>query len=374
MKHLKKIAIWWLVIQGIDFLALWLFPHRPVETASMWNRALQFALLLLSFYLVRKDPNRKNRYIFLNFIFVFSVSIFTYLYDFIGVSILTESRYAAHYLNQYSTIAFQLFLAFAILYILFDIAFHTLKTRYKYALTLAVTLFVSVFYFSDYVRDPLYLYSTNDIKQWKSLSQVVPYDAPLPSAVDLAGTVKLQEYENGQAVRTLTPEENLNRIDDLLPYLENDNWIILLFKPLYFNTIKVNVIVIGSIILFFLFQFRRDPPQGAYIDKIMFLMLLLSSMEILHNWGFISSVEVSSWSEIFNYSQYITVLMLFVTAVLFALRLRFVTSPQGEFYETELATNPQGVSRWIDRIDRLVLTRFSHNSLQGRLFQSPSAK
>jgi hypothetical protein len=62
-------------------------------------------------------------------------------------------------------------------------------------------------------------------------------------------------------------------------------------------------------------------------------------------------------------------------AVFFSLRLRFIVSPPGEFYETELASNPSRISRWRDWIDTIIIAKFlSLKPLQGRLFQQVNEK
>ncbi len=374
MKHLKKVAILWILFQVVYCLALMAFNHRPVEFSSFVNRGIQLALLLLCFFIYRNEPNKSNKFIFLNFFVVFLISLANYFYDFIGIAVLQNSRYGAHLLNQYSMIASAVLLALAIAYMVLDIGFRKLRTYQKYLLACSITLIFSAIYFHDYVRDPLYLYSTEDIKQWKTLEAAVG-ESQNPSSVALASKVRLQTWQDGQAVGDLYPEENLKKIDKLLPYLENDNWVILLFKPLYLEIIRMNVFNIAFILLFFLYQYRKDPPQGAYIDKIMFLFLLLSSTEILHYWGFSKSVEVSTWNELFSISQYISVLILFLLAVFFALRLRFITSVAGEFYETELAAHPHTVSRWRDWVDNLIVAQFFNFKIfNGRLFQNPNPK
>jgi len=53
--------------------------------------------------------------------------------------------------------------------------------------------------------------------------------------------------------------------------------------------------------------------------------------------------------------------------------LKFITSVQGEFYEIELARNPDKISRWRDWVDNLVLSHFfNSNPFLGRFFQSTS--
>lgn len=221
----------------------------------------------------------------------------------------------------------------------------------------------------------MYLYSTTDIKQLKTLDTYISQLPMIPSSVELANNVTLQSYNNGYAIGDLYPEENLKRIEELIPYLDSDNYMVLLWKPLYEKTINIDILLIGFILLFFGYQYKKDPPQGAYIDKVMFLILLLQSMDILHNWGYIKSIEWGSLTELFSIGQYITLFTELMLVLFFSLRLRFITSVQGEFYETELATNPQQVSRWRDWIDNIVIAQFfNYKVFNGRLFQNAREK
>ncbi|MBI4547497.1 MAG: hypothetical protein HY707_05945 [Ignavibacteriae bacterium] len=249
----------------------------------------------------------------------------------------------------------------------------------------AIVLFFFAYYFHPFFSDPLYLYSTEDIKQWKTLITHVensPHaekilNGEMPIAAELANEVRLQSWQGGSPIGDLYPEENIKRIEQLLPYLDtnSNSWRVLFLKPLFMSAIHMNVALIIFIVLFFGYQYKKDPPQGAYIDKIMFLFLLYCSMEIIHNWGFIKSIEWSSFAEMFGVGQYITVAIELLMVLFFSLRLQFITSVQGEFYETELATNPQHISRWRDWIDNLVLAQFSNYKLfNGRLFHDPSRK
>ncbi len=59
-------------------------------------------------------------------------------------------------------------------------------------------------------------------------------------------------------------------------------------------------------------------------------------------------------------------------AVFFGLRLRFIMSAKGEFYELELAQRPAGVTRWRDTLDNMVVDSFfNRKSIVGRLFVVP---
>lgn len=366
----KKIFIIWSFLHLVYAGALVFLPHTEIQIASLFNRSMQSLLLVIAAFIALKEPSRKNKFIFLNLVGFFFLLAICYADDF-----LSSQNYSRYLFGQYVSIASTCFAAFSILYIVIDLLFHNFRTFQKYLAALAIVLAFFLYYFHPYLQNSLYLYSTEEIKQWKTVSKALPANGEIPTAAELARKVKLQSWRDGVPVGTLYPQDNFKRIEELTPYLEGDNWRILLLKPLYVNIMQMNVLIIGFVLLFFGYQYKKDPPQGAYIDKIMFLFLLYSSMEIVHYWGFIKSAEASALSEIFNMGQYVTLAVEFAMIVFFSLRLRFITSVQGEFYETELATNPQQVSRWRDWVDNIVLQQFFNFKIfNGRLFQDPDSK
>ena len=131
----------------------------------------------------------------------------------------------------------------------------------------------------------------------------------------------------------------------------------------------MNVVACFFIILFFGYQYRKDPPQGAYVDKIMFLLILYCSMEIFHAWSYIHAVEWEEFIQLFVIGQYVTIFILLLIAMFFALRLRFVTSVAGEFYENELVHSAQHITRWRDWLDNIILHYFFNpKTIKGVLF------
>lgn len=373
MALLKKIAYIWLVLVGLYLAALYLFPHRESAIALSINRLIQVLLLIISFYLVKKDPSKKNKHIFINFLPVFFLPVVALLYDFVDVAYFSDVKFASFYVSQYYQILHVTFFSFAIVYIVFDLLFHEFRVYQKYILSIAIVFSFSAFLFNDYFTNPQHLYSREEIKQWKSLTAVLPSGGEAPTPAEIATRTNLQTWSNGKPVGELYPQENLRLIERLLPYTEGENWKALFWKPMYVKIIEMNVLLVGFVILFFGYQYKKDPPQGAYVDKIMFIMLLFVSMDILHFWGFIKSIEWHSFQELFGIGQYVSVLIEGLMVLFFMLRLQFITTVQGEFYETELATNPQRISRWRDWVDNWVLAHFfNFKSFNGRLFEKPS--
>ncbi|MEK7672105.1 MAG: hypothetical protein AAB344_07800, partial [Bacteroidota bacterium] len=173
----------------------------------------------------------------------------------------------------------------------------------------------------------------------------------------------------------LSETERVQRVVDLYPYLSGSNYMTLLLKPVYLNAIFMCVLGVGLILLFFGYQYKKDPPQGAYIEKMMFFFLIFCTLEVFHAWSFIKTVEWQAFSDYVIIGQYLSAAVLACVAVLFGLRLRFITSASGEFYEHEIVESPSSVTRWRDALDNLVIAHFfRRNELVGRFFVDPKLR
>ena len=370
MKIVSRILLAWLFIVALMTGAILLFPHIAISNSTMINLLSQALLMVISFALVKLQPKNNNKYVFLNFMIFFLTFIPATIYFFVGKAMLTNFKFASHLFFQYYSAVFIFALALSIVYLVINTVLLHQKVYQKYLLSLAICALFFGVYFSPIFTDPLYLYNTEDIHQWKTLATYVDKVHRVPEAEELASAVKLQSWQNGRPVGELYPRENVARIEELIPYLEGDNYRTLIQQPLFGSIISIEVMMILFILLYFGYQYKKEPPEGAYMDKIVFALLLFVSTDLLHFWGYMKSVEWSSLTEFFTIGQYISNFLLIVLVVLFSMRLRFVLSPQGSYYEGEIATNPKGVSRWRDAIDTLILMKyFKVKSVQGRLFQ-----
>lgn len=374
----KKILAFWIgseLIFGASFL---LFDHEPLNFFTVASYSIQWLLFLQCLMVVLHEPIKKNRFIFLNFALFFSVSLMFHVYNFVGKAIFPNHEFAKFYLNQYVSFgAYFFLLAFAVGYLCLDALFRDFKTPYKYALTLAIVGGFFVYYYQDYFSNPKYLYTTNESHTYKSLyvaeTQYIAEHGTAPSVETLALISNLQVWKDDQPIGTLFPDEKIKVVKEFFPYLAGSNYVVLLQRPLYMNIIYMCVLSVGFILLFFGYQYMKDPPQGAYIDKIMFLFLIFCTMEIMHAWSFVKSVEWQNFFELWNIGQAVSISILLLIALFFGLRLRFVRSVRGEFYEQEILESPGSVTRWRDALDDLLVAHFfNRKALLGRLFVSSS--
>ncbi|MCZ6776124.1 MAG: hypothetical protein O7D34_06685, partial [Ignavibacteria bacterium] len=79
--------------------------------------------------------------------------------------------------------------------------------------------------------------------------------------------------------------------------------------------------------------------------------------------------------EIASMGQAVSIVVLSFIVIFFSLRLKFINSVKGEFYEQEILASPNGITRWRDALDNLVIAQFfDRKTLFGRMFVDPSRK
>ncbi|MEK6571307.1 MAG: hypothetical protein AABZ61_08060 [Bacteroidota bacterium] len=376
----RKILLLWIVSEIAFVGSFFVLEHEPVKLFLVVNYSIQWLLFLLCVAIVRHEPVKKNKHIFLNFALFFSISLLFHIYNFVGKTFFADQQFARFYFNQYVSYgAYFFFLAFAIVYLCLDALFRDFKSLYKYALALAIVGGIFAYYYHGYAANPRYLYSTDDAKTWKALDDAnrayVKDHGVEPSLQTLAEITDLKLWNEGQPIGTLYPDEKLRRVTEVYPYLSGTNYIVFLQGPLYMNTIYMCILCLAFILLYFGYQYMKDPPQGAYIDKIMFLFLIFCTMEIMHAWSFIKSVEWQSFYELLNVGHAVSLCILLFIALFFALRLRFIRTVKGEFYEHEILVSPGSITRWRDALDDLLVAHFfNRKAILGRLFLKSSDK
>jgi len=380
MRLSQKIMLIWVIGVGVFAVTLLLLPHAEVSFASFFIYSMQFLLGLLSINIVRKEPVQKNKYIFVNFAVLFSIAIPSHIYNFVGTVIFADEKFARLYASQYVFFGLYYFLiAIALVYLTVDVLFRDFATYKKYLVTFAIVGAFFGYYYAGYFVDPKYTHHTADVLDWKALAESYGRFSEMngvpPSQEELASMTVLHSWSDGRATGILFPEERLTRVQALYSYLPN-NWMVLVLKPIFQNAIYMSVLCIGFILLFFGYTYMKDPPQGAYIEKIMFLFLVFCSLEVLHAWTAIKTVEWEAADSIWTVGQYVSTAVLVLIMGAFAMRLRFITSVKGEFYEQELALSPKGVTRWRDSLDNIVIEKFFNRKLLlGRMFAtSPTRK
>jgi hypothetical protein len=312
--------------------------------------------------------------VFLNFAVYFLAALASFVFPFVGRTILLNEIYASLYFDQYVIRGLVVFLmSFAILYVVIDSIFSQFSVLRKYLLSLLIVGGTFGYYYHPFFEDARYLYKTQDIEDFRAVDKAVlklkeaGVESPTPQ--DVAKLITLNAWNNNRPIGRLFEQDNLERIAFMIPYLEGNNYTMLLMKPLYLNVIYMDVLAIVFIIVFFGYQYKKDPPLGAYTEKIMFLLLPLCTLDILHNFAYVRLQDYQTYIELFRIAHYLVIVNAVLLVVFFSLRLSFITSIKGEFYERELVLDSEHISRWRDGIDSLVVRHFLNpKTVHGRLF------
>ena len=366
----KKIVLCWLALVGASLLSL-LLPHEDAPISSLLNNSLQMLLFVVCLFIVKREPTKRNKYIFLNFAILFGFSVLFHFYNFIPKDM---GYFRFLYFQYVACVGYYFALAFALGYMTIDVLFRELKPVYKFAVGFCIVGGFFVYYFHPFLIDPLHIYSTPEARDFTVLEKAYDnhrseFGGP-PSAENLSLNVTLSKWEGDAPAGVLGGEDIVTRVRELYPYLVGEkNYMVLFLKPLYLRVILMCVVCLGFILLFFGYQYAKDPPQGAYIEKIMFLFLVFCTMEVLHAWSFMRSIEWESYYEIMSIGHVISLSILLLIGIFFILRLRFITSAKGEYYEQEIATSPAGITRWRDALDELIIHNFFEKGrISGRFF------
>ncbi|RCK77425.1 MAG: hypothetical protein IGBAC_1734 [Ignavibacteriae bacterium] len=374
MKQVKITVLLWLSnLMLFGFAYIIYKPELPSFIVILGN-IVQLLLFYLSLMIFISEPTIKNRFVFLNFSLFFSNVFLQLVYNFGLYHLFLKSKYASVFAYQYFYIFFQMTLAFAIVYLVVDFLFRNIGVLKKYLIAFAIIFTLGTYYFINFFTSPDYLYNTENISYYKAVSKAIEdYRAennrePLPN--EILDKVELNILKDNLNVGILNKEAKLAKIKNIMLYIESNSWIVLLYQPLHYNLLYMNVFILLFIFLYFGYQYAKDPPQGAYIDKIMYVMLFIVSLDSLHQWAFIKNVEYSEYMSLFDIGQYFSIAAYGGLVIFFYARLKFIKSVVGEFYEVELQTNPEGITRWIDGIDRFILNHFTNpRDLKGRLFE-----
>ncbi len=346
---------------AVTYVCAWfLLPHHDVPRSSTLISLTQVFLAIQSFRIFLNEPNQKNRPIFFNFGLFYASSLLFAIFPFIGPGgvFFTSSQYIRLFFQEYISYgAYFLLLAVSIVYLSVDAVLREFRTWQKYGIALLIVGSFYGYYNWSLLVNPKYLYQTSDVVEWKVVDTAVrefkaANNDVAPTADQIVNKVDLNSWSDGRKTGTLFPEEKLGRVSQLLPYTVGDlDYLILLYRPLYMNVIYLCVLSLDSYLLFFGYQYMKDPPQGAYIERIMFLFLVSTSLEILHAWSFIKSVEWGTIADILQKGQYVSILVLVSDWVCFS-PFDFGSSNQSKVNSTRtsLRRDPPelfaGVMRW----------------------------
>jgi hypothetical protein len=356
-----KIILLWILLLVL-LIAAQLLPHRPVPTLGIVNIGLQVMLFLLCFQMARRD-DRAFRPALINLTVLFGSCVLVYASNFAGTAFFRSERYAPVYYHEFvNKFGYSALLTIAVVYLIVDFLAQKRSTVTKYVISASVSVIMLVPLYYPYFKDPLHLYRTEEYSHYLEAKNA--HDALAkekvgePTVDEISQKVLSRRDVAVDAMRSEDRTKEAREIQRLSSYLANGSELILFWKPLNLATVYMNVMLVGVLIVFYFIKFFHDRPQGAYFEKIIFLLFLFCSLEGLHAWAFTKSTDARLYYAIHSMGQYLIVAVLLALVYVCSVRLRFLVSPIGLYYERQVVLRPEMISRWRDEIDRLILKSF----------------
>jgi hypothetical protein len=356
----KIILLWILLLLLV--IAAELLPHRPVPTLGIVNIGLQVMLFLLCFQMARKD-DRAFRPSLINLTILFGSCVLLYGSNFVGTAFFRSDRYVSVYYHEFvNKFGYNALLSVAVVYLIVDFLAQKRSIAMKYAITISVSAIMLVPLYYPYFKDPLHLYRTEEFSRYLEVKTaheaLLKEKAGQPTSDEISQRVLRDRYGAAAPSRTDDRTREEREIRRLSGYLVNGSELILFWKPLNLATVYMSLMLAGLLIVFYAVKFFHDRPQGAYFEKIIFFLFLFFSLEGLHAWAFTKSTDTQLYYSIHSTGQYLVVAVLLALVYVCSVRLRFLVSPIGMYYERQVVRRPEMISRWRDEIDRFVLKSF----------------
>jgi hypothetical protein len=362
MSTTKRILTIWVVYLFLSLLSLAVLPHHYVDKMGWVQIGLHVLLLILCLYL-SKNSSRASRPIFINFVLFFFLAFMGFNYVFVGETFLKDFPYAVIFYHTYVVkFGIYLMLAVSLLYLSVDYFFSKLKVFQKYLLTLSIVIPIFFVLFKPYIIDPLSLYNAEEYRKYLNVKSA--YAVLSNASTSEPTSSEIQQMIVGQSSMPVTIAD----VENYKKYLAYGAETILFWKPLNLNIIYVNLFLVCSLGFFVFHKYRNDKPHPAYLEKIAILFILWCSFDAFHYFAFINVQSLELYRTMFTISQYLGIFTVLLMVYVFSMRLRFVLSPSGQYYEEELLLRPESITRWRDEIDTLILNSFfTTKKLFGRL-------
>ena len=325
--------------------------------------SLSYLLALESYFLCKGEPCRGTGVVFLNLAIFFGCNaILSPVFDLVSWCFLQWSRHVYTYFSQYFWLLYFMLLALSVVYLLVD-AFWKTRTIYeKYIIALLIVGGVWGYLFYPYLLDSRYL-----SKKQEFVDYLAVQDAMTKLRADGNENPSMEEIVAVADLRLLLPKVNdehvpwtdkQKRVLRTLPYLKGGNFGTLYWRPLYKACSWMGMFCTFMVLTFIVFQYLKDPPREAYLEKIVWCLLFYCSFEGLHLFAYSTIAHWDTLQAVVRYGRAFSIGAMLVLLFLLAVRLKFIRTVEGGYYERRLIDGADSITRWRDAFDNWVLRQF----------------
>ena len=364
MKMFHRIALLWLLCFVVILPETILKSTRDGTVIVAFLIQASSALIgIVAYHLWKKDIHKKTRWVFFNLAVFFLWNAFAsplwyFLTRFTG---MTGDWLEIFYI-QYFYLAYFLFLFICVLYVVVDDITARRGIVKKYAITLFVTASVWGLLSYPFFTNPKFLLTEPNYRDFNSVREAVRSlqdGGKSDAGTELIATeIDLLKSDYQPPLADLSGIEKQHRIEEILPYVPGKNGYLIFFAPLWIRCSMLGVLSVLLLLWSSVRHYIVDSQKGAYVEKIAWCLILYCILKALHFYVYTKVKDHDSFTRIDLTGSYLSLVVMWILGGLFALRLHFIQSVEGSYYERHLVESADGITRWRDALDNWLLKTF----------------
>jgi hypothetical protein len=361
------------VPQVIAILAVRLFvAGEELSLAFILIITISSLLGVVCYLLFRTEPKNKARAVLLNFAFFFEANVLIVPVFYVLNLTVLKMKDADNYAYQFQGRMYYMLLSISVVYLFLDRLALLRRTYVKYLITLLIAIGACGAIYHRYLENPDYLRDTTEIADFIKVRDAITVLKKAgsldPSAEQVVNLIETKLAGGVKDSVGANYEGRLKSVVNALPYIRGEDYATLYWKPLHMDFFWMSVICTCFLVSSMAFKYIKDPPEGAYVEKIVWCLFAFCAFEALHAYAFTQIIRWEALLKAIELGRYVSFLIMTILLVLFAMRLRFVHTVEGNYYERRLLSDPSRISRWRDAFDNWVLKQFMNPGELDRRF------
>jgi len=373
MKTVRKILLIWGVTLGLILAGAIAYPEfGGISVSDLLLPASSSLLGVVSYFVHRRENGNGAKLVFLNFALFFGVNgLSRPLYQLAKRVLFDSNSWSDHYFYQYSWLVYFLLLSLCVILLAIDYAVTVRSIYVKYAVALVIVGAVWLVVFYPFIVDARYLYNVDDYRNFiavrTSVTSLQSQGIANPSTEQIVSQAQLTLAGIVPNDETFHVEEE-RYVAHLREYLPGSNRILLILKPLWNSCSRISLLSVVLLLFCIMHQYFVDSPRGAYMEKIVWCLLPYCGFEALHFYTYTTVTNLDALTNIVEVGVYLSMAVMWMLILIFSLRLRFIETVEGKFYERRLLSDPSRITRWRDALDSWILKEFMNPGELDRRF------
>jgi hypothetical protein len=359
-RYITGIIIASFIMVTILIASFALISHNKVVLFSTYSQIMLLIVGTTAATMVLVEAQKRNKVVFSLLALFWAQQILSIIYTFMP-TLFPENKFAGHMYFQYVNGSLGLFMQSTI--IAGCVVLMNTRIRTWLALSLVGMIYL-IFLISELyplATNPRYLYTTPDITDFRIIDRAwtdIHLTEGVVTVEGVARRVGLSRWEGRKRVGELTYAEALRRVKEIEPYLFGSNYNMLIYKPLNNLWWQANAVTAFIILLTIVNWFFGGSPTGVYFERISVIFLTFTIFEVFHFHTYANLTSYADYLNYFNIGAFLSLLSLAVLLFVLILRLRFLVSSEGQYYESRVTLNADSISQWRDGFDNYVVQKF----------------